>query len=141
MGITRIALNEAREKVGAWPWRKGEWRHHRAAVVTRLVLDRICANASVGDQFERALVGRPVAPGVHAIGQGDNGFTPFYRSQLLVDCDVDRVIETGQVTALDRADCALEFAAVTREISEEVHLFVEGNNHHPVVRLELLDEI
>jgi Ca-activated chloride channel family protein len=67
---------------------------------------------------------------------GQNG-----RRQLLGDREVDGVVKTGQIAAFDRADRALKLAAVTGEVAEEVYLLVEGDDQHPVVRLELFDEI
>jgi hypothetical protein len=110
------------------------------AVVARVALDRVAADAGVGDQFECALVGRLAAPCVHAIGERYEGFAPLYRRELLGDRKVDGVIEAGRVATFDRADRALYFAAVTREIAEEVYLLVKGYYQRPVVRLELLDE-
>src|ERR1044071_2995248 len=111
----------------AWHTGKREWGHRRAAVVARIVLDRVAADAGGGDQFERALVSRLAAPGVHAVGERDDGFAPLYRRELLGDRKVNGVVEAGRVAALDRADRALDLATVTREIAEEVHLLVKGD--------------
>src|SRR5262245_55773471 len=95
----QVATREARDQVASLPLRDDAWGDGRAAVVARLVLNRIATDPGVCDQFECALVSGEATPSVNAISERDDGFAPRDRRHFLGDRAMNRVVKAGQVAA------------------------------------------
>src|SRR6266536_4897027 len=89
---------------------------------------------------ERTLIVCASAGGIYTVSEYHDCLASGDATQLLVYHHVDGIVQSCAIAGMRALNGSLKFCAISCHVGENLYVVVERNDHHFIVRAQLIDE-